>query len=153
MLVITADVHERASGVPQLLKAMGAQVEWRALTHGDYVVGPETVVERKTVAGLHVTLREGRFWHQMSKIRAVARWPYLVIEGSSLFRGPVRPKAVRGLCLSRIWVSRSSERKARATPLRGSWPSHHVGAKERSVIGRSMRSARNLEGCPHPKPP
>jgi DNA excision repair protein ERCC-4 len=100
MLVITADVHERASGVPQLLKAMGAQVEWRALTHGDYVVGPETVVERKTVAGLHVTLREGRFWHQMSKIRAVARWPYLVIEGSSLFRGPVRPKAVRGLCLA-----------------------------------------------------
>lgn len=100
MLVITADVHERASGVPQKLKAMGAQVEWRSLTRGDYVVGPETVVERKTVVGLHITLRQGRFWHQMAKIRAAGRWPYLVIEGASIFRGPMHPNAVRGLCLA-----------------------------------------------------
>ncbi|MCW2965943.1 MAG: Hef nuclease [Actinomycetia bacterium] len=83
-----------------MLKAMGAQVEWRSLTLGDYVVGPETVIERKTVAGLHITIRQGRFWHQMAKIRAAGRWPYLVIEGQSIFRGPMRANAVRGLCLA-----------------------------------------------------
>jgi DNA excision repair protein ERCC-4 len=83
-----------------MLKAMGAQVEWRTLTRGDYVVGPETVVERKTVAGLHASLVAGRFWHQMRKVRAAGRSPYLVIEGPSVFRGPVKAKSVRGLCLA-----------------------------------------------------
>lgn len=100
MVLITVDVHERASGVPQMLMAMGAQVEWRSLTRGDYVVGPETVVERKTVADLHVSLCAGRLWHQMAKIRAAGRWPYLIIEGQSIFRGRMQPNAVRGLCLA-----------------------------------------------------
>lgn len=100
MLMVVADVHERASGVPRLLEALGAQVEVRALTRGDYVVGPETVVERKTVADLHGSIARGRFWHQMRKTRAAGRWPYLILEGLSVFRGPVPANGVRGLCLA-----------------------------------------------------
>jgi len=100
VLVITADVHERASGVPQMLEALGARVEVRALTRGDYVAGPETVVERKTVADLHISIAAGRFWHQMRRIRTAGRWPYLLIEGSSVFRGGVPPNGIRGLCLA-----------------------------------------------------
>jgi ERCC4-type nuclease len=100
MLMITADLHERASGVPQMLKAMGADVEWRSLRRGDYILGPETVVERKTAADLHNSLREGRLWHQMAKIRAAGRWPYLVIEGQSIYHGPIQAETVRGLCLA-----------------------------------------------------
>ena len=98
MLVITADVHERASGVPQMLEALGARVDVRALTRGDYVAGPETVVERKTVADLHTSIATGRFWHQMSKIRSAGRWPYLILEGPSVFRGGIPPNGIRGLC-------------------------------------------------------
>jgi len=60
MLMITADVHERASRIPSLLESLGAQVEIRALTRGDYVVGPGTVVERKTVRDLHLSIINGR---------------------------------------------------------------------------------------------
>jgi Fanconi anemia group M protein len=100
VLVVTADVHERASGMPELLEALGAHVEVRALTRGDYILGPETVVERKTVRDLHVSIAAGRFWHQMRKIRAAGRWPYLVIEGQSIFHGWVPPNGVRGICLA-----------------------------------------------------
>ena len=84
-----------------MLEALGAQVEVRALTRGDYVVGPEAVVERKTVADLHASIATGRFWHQMRKIRDAGRWPYLVIEGPSVFNGPF-PQAASEVSASRL---------------------------------------------------
>jgi DNA excision repair protein ERCC-4 len=100
MSMITADVHERASQVPSLLEVLGAQVDVRALTRGDYVVGPGTVVERKTVRDLHLSIMNGRFWNQMRKIRAAGTSPYLVIEGPSMFAGRVRNEGIRGACLA-----------------------------------------------------
>jgi DNA excision repair protein ERCC-4 len=100
VLAITADVYERASGIPSLLTELGASVDERALTLGDYVLGPHTVAERKTVTDLHASIAVGRFWNQMRKLRAAGRWPYLIIEGSDLFRGGVPADGVRGLCLA-----------------------------------------------------
>jgi ERCC4-type nuclease len=100
VVVITADLHERASNVPSLLEGLGAHVEIRALSRGDYVVGPGTVVERKTIRDLHLSIMNGRFWRQMAKIRAAGTSPYLVIEGVSVFAGPVRNNGVRGACLA-----------------------------------------------------
>jgi DNA excision repair protein ERCC-4 len=88
------------SQVPALLEALGAQVEIRTLTRGDYVVGPGTVVERKTVRDLHLSIMNARLWHQMRKIRAAGTSPHLVIEGESVFAGPVRNNGVRGACLA-----------------------------------------------------
>jgi ERCC4-type nuclease len=100
VVTITADVHERRSRVPALLEALGAQVELRTLTRGDYVVGAGTVVERKTVRDLHLSIMNARFWHQMRKIRAAGTSPHLVIEGESLFAGPIQNNGVRGACLA-----------------------------------------------------
>jgi Fanconi anemia group M protein len=36
----------------------------------------------------------------MRKIRAAGRWPYLLIEGLSVHRGPVPANSVRSLCLA-----------------------------------------------------
>src|SRR5262245_10155249 len=99
VLSITADVHERASGIPLLLTDLGASVTVRALTRGDYVLGVDTIVERKTVADLHISVQAGRFWRQMRKVRTGVR-PYLLIEGPSLFVRGLYPEAVRGLCLA-----------------------------------------------------
>jgi DNA excision repair protein ERCC-4 len=82
------------------MEELGAQVEIRALTRGDYVVGPGTVVERKTVRDLHLSIMSGRFWHQMRKIRRAGTSPYLVIEGPSMFAGRVRNDGIRGACLA-----------------------------------------------------
>jgi ERCC4-type nuclease len=100
VVAITVDVHEQASGVPRLLQELRACVVERALTRGDYLLGPETLAERKTVADLHQTIVAGRFWNQMQKLRQAGRSPYLVIEGADLFCGPIAADAVRGLCLA-----------------------------------------------------
>jgi ERCC4-type nuclease len=99
MVLITADVREEASGVPSLLEQLAVTVERRNLSFGDYVLGPGTVVERKSTRDLHLTIAAGRFWPQIGRLRAAGRWPYLVIEGEHL-RGPVDADAIRGACLA-----------------------------------------------------
>ena len=88
--------------MPAVLEGLGAQVEVRSLARGDYVLGWQTVVERKTVADLHRSIVAGRFWSQMRALRSDGTRPYLLVEGSSLFRGCVAQDAVRGLCLAVI---------------------------------------------------
>jgi DNA excision repair protein ERCC-4 len=100
MLVVTTDVHEEMAGVPFLLEQLGVLVERRRLTFGDYVVGPETVVERKSTLDLHKTIAAGRFWPQMGRLRDAGRSPYLIVEGSRPWQGPVGADAVRGLLLA-----------------------------------------------------
>lgn len=98
-LVVVCDVHEGRSGIPRQLIALGANVEIRALARGDYAIGVQGLVERKTVADLHRSILQGRFWAQIGKIRA-ARRPYLLIEGLSLYAGPVPDDSIRGICVS-----------------------------------------------------
>jgi ERCC4-type nuclease len=100
VLAITVDVHERASGVPRMLETLGVQVEVRALTRGDYVVGPGAVVERKTTWDLHTAISKGRFWAQMRKIRSCGPQPYLMVEGRSAYKAHVADNAVRGLLIA-----------------------------------------------------
>jgi ERCC4-type nuclease len=99
-LRIIADVHERPSGLAERLAGLGIDVETRYLTVGDYVVGPATVVERKTVRGVHAAILEGSLWPQLGKLRRAVRSPWLLIEGAALDDGPLSPPSIRGLCLA-----------------------------------------------------
>ncbi len=100
MLLVTADVREERSGVPFQLERLGIALERRRLPIGDYVVGPGTIVERKSALDLHNTITAGRFWRQIGQLRDNARSPYLIIEGRRLWQGPVSADSVRGLCLA-----------------------------------------------------
>lgn len=102
VLEIVADVHERASRVPDALERLGVRVTVRSLTRGDYVLAPGCVVERKTVVDLRVTIQQGRFWHQMHKLRSTGDRPCLLVEGQSLrlARGGLRPDSIRGALLA-----------------------------------------------------
>ena len=56
---IIVDERERKSGIPDLLKAIGMGVEMKTLPIGDYIVAPETIVERKSIKAVsytHLTL-------------------------------------------------------------------------------------------------
>lgn len=99
---IVADIHERASGIPRLLEAAGVEVEVASLVAGDYATGVETLVERKSVLDLHGAILKGRLWPQLGKLRAESAFPYLLIEGHDLDRGPLHPNAIRGACLAAI---------------------------------------------------
>lgn len=99
MCRIVADIFESASRVPDELRAAGVEVRMAALLAGDYDLGRAVLVERKTVADLHLSLERGRFWGQIGKLRARARLPYLLVEGRDLDDGTLSSAAVRGACL------------------------------------------------------
>jgi ERCC4-type nuclease len=75
-------------------------VEVQALPAGDYDVGNGALVERKTVRDLHESIRSGRLWPQLGRLRRLSTVPYVLIEGQDLDRGPLEPNLVRGACLA-----------------------------------------------------
>ena len=101
---ILVDVHEQRSGIPGLLEALGAEVEVLSLPAGDYVVGDDTIVERKAVLDLHSSVRRGHLWAQLATLKASCPFPYLLVEGRNLDGGGrgLHPNAIRGACLAVI---------------------------------------------------
>ena len=99
---IIIDVHERQSGIAETLAELGAEIEITSLPAGDYAVGADTLLERKRVLDLHGAVLKGRLWPQLGKLRAACAFPYLLIEGSDIDRGPLHHNAVRGVCLAAI---------------------------------------------------
>jgi DNA excision repair protein ERCC-4 len=107
---ITVDQFELASGMLLRLEHLGLTTTVRSLPAGDYATG-SSIVERKTVHDLHVTLRRGRFWSQLGKLKMTGLFAYLLVEGPSLDDGPVHPHSIRGVLLAtmeqRVRVIRS----------------------------------------------
>jgi ERCC4-type nuclease len=99
---IVVDVHESQSGIPALLEELGAEIELASLPAGDYAVAADTLVERKRVLDLHAAVMKGRLWPQLGKLRAGCAYPYLLVEGTDLDRGPLGASAIRGVCLAAI---------------------------------------------------
>jgi DNA excision repair protein ERCC-4 len=99
---ILVDVHERQSGIAETLAEPGAKIEIASLPAGDYAVGVDTLVERKRVLDLHAAIVKGRLWPQLGKLRAACTFPYLLVEGTDIDRGPLHHNAVRGACLAVI---------------------------------------------------
>lgn len=151
MLEIVADVHERDSGMPSALERLGARVTIRSLTQGDYVVGPGSVIERKTTVDLHLTILRGRLWNQMYKLRATSR-PFLLVEGPLwLSSGGLPRDAVRGVLLTvadlGIRVIRTEDvGDSAAWMLRLAKRSLRMPARERPVY--AQRPKRHLRVSP-----
>jgi ERCC4-type nuclease len=100
VLRIGVDRFEISSGIPARLERLGADVRLTMLAAGDYDVGGETIVERKSVGDLHASVLAGRFWRQIGVLRRSARYPFLLVEGHNLDSGPIQPRSIRGVCLS-----------------------------------------------------
>ncbi len=95
-LVVIADHREIPSGVPPALEKLGVRVELATLPAGDYVVRTQTKIERKTVRDLHSAVASSRFWRQLNRLRASAKYPIVVVEGQNLDAGPLSKSGVRG---------------------------------------------------------
>lgn len=81
-LRIVADERERKCGIPALLREAGVGIEVRTLPIGDYIVGPETVVERKSVHDLVSSVFDGRLFDQCARLRENFALPVIVVEGN-----------------------------------------------------------------------
>ena len=63
-LRIIVDEREKKSGIPDLLKSIGINMEIKTLPIGDYIVAPETIVERKSIHDLVSSVFDGRLYDQ-----------------------------------------------------------------------------------------
>ncbi len=81
-LRIVADERERKSGIPGLLEAAGISMEVRTLPVGDYIVAPETAVERKSIHDLVSSVFDGRLYDQCGRLKEHYSSPILLIEGN-----------------------------------------------------------------------
>lgn len=153
---VLVDHREVASGVPDLL-AMHADLHVRcaALPVGDYVLGDDVVVERKTHADLVASVRDGRLLRQLGRLRGVA--PQLILllesEGPTGMDGLGDPQR-RGLFIAAVFNAGASIVPSRGpgdTALLLAAIARRVesgvhGSAERAV-GRS-RQARKREVAP-----
>jgi DNA excision repair protein ERCC-4 len=79
---IVVDEREKKSGIPNLLRGIGISLEIKTLPIGDYIVAPETIVERKTISDLVSSIFDGRLFDQCHRLKENYQFPILVIEGN-----------------------------------------------------------------------
>ena len=80
-LRIIVDEREKPSSVPKALKKLGAQVEFKMLEVGDYIVSPLCAVERKSSRDFLKSLYSGRLFDQASRISDRYEKSVLIVEG------------------------------------------------------------------------
>ena len=81
-LRMVIDEREKKSGIPDLIKQIGVKVEMMNLPVGDYIVAPETIVERKSVNDFISSVFDGRLFDQCSRLKEHFEHPAIIIEGN-----------------------------------------------------------------------
>ncbi len=79
---IVVDERENNSGIPDLLRKAGAVIDFAQLKVGDYIVSPETAIERKTVRDLINSIYDGRLLVQCSDLVKHYQKPLIVVQGN-----------------------------------------------------------------------
>ena len=81
-LRIIVDEREQKSVIPDLLKSIGMGVEMKTLPIGDYIVAPETIVERKSIKDLMASVFDGRLYDQCTRLKENFEHPIVLVEGN-----------------------------------------------------------------------
>jgi len=81
-LRIVIDDRERKSGIPELIKKIGINVEIKTLPIGDYIVSHETVVERKSIQDFMSSIFDGRLFDQCNRLTQNFQFPIILLEGN-----------------------------------------------------------------------
>lgn len=81
-LRIVVDEREKKSGIPDLLKSVGLHLEMKTLPIGDYIVAPETIVERKSIRDLMASVFDGRLFDQCARLKEHFEHPVVLMEGN-----------------------------------------------------------------------
>lgn len=81
---IVVDERERRSRIPELLRQAGAVTDFAHLKVGDYVISPDTAIERKTIHDLLNSVYDGRLLVQCSELVQHYTKPVIIIEGNIL---------------------------------------------------------------------
>ena len=101
-LRIIADVRERTSKVPDILREFGVLVESRMLEVGDYIVSSSCAVERKEVSDFLKSLYSGRLFDQIDRLSRLYEYPILIVEGelTEMLSNLSKPRSFWGAILA-----------------------------------------------------
>lgn len=94
---IIVDIHEKNSLVPSYLKEKEAEIEFKSLKIGDYLVG-NIIIERKTIQDFISSMISKRLILQLRELSRVKNKLFL-LEGHIDEEG-FNPNAIRGMLLS-----------------------------------------------------
>jgi ERCC4-type nuclease len=100
---VIVDTREKPSGIPSILKSLGARVEFRLLDVADYVIG-ERAIERKTVEDFSSSLFSGRLFEQAGRLVESYADPILIVEGdlATHLQEVPRPRVYWGSMISLV---------------------------------------------------
>ena len=138
---ITIDYREHAETLKQELTSAGIKFDIKKLNLGDYIIFPDTVVERKTTKDFCISLIDGRLFGQAYRLAKFAETPIFIIEGKSFTKEiPVKTgiNQIKGALISiaqtfRIPVLRTVDEADTA------WHLKHL-AEQRQRIGENKGS-------------
>jgi len=96
---IIIDIHEKNSLVPSYLQEMQAEIEFKSLKVGDYIIS-DIVIERKTISDFISSMISKRLAKQLNELQTYKK-KLLVLEGKieEQNRG-FNPNAIRGMILT-----------------------------------------------------
>ncbi|XP_041670826.1 DNA repair endonuclease XPF [Cheilinus undulatus] len=77
---VIVDMREFRSELPSLLHRRGLDIEPVTLEVGDYILSPDTCIERKSISDLIGSLQSGRLYTQCLSMTRYYRKPVLLIE-------------------------------------------------------------------------
>jgi DNA excision repair protein ERCC-4 len=77
---VIVDEREKVSGIPELLRSSGLQVEYRLLEVADYVISSDCAVERKSGRDFIKSLYSGRLFDQAQRLNQFYDRPVFIIE-------------------------------------------------------------------------
>jgi len=100
---LIVDEREKASGVPDNLRRLGARVEFRLLDVADYIIG-DRAIERKTTDDFISSLFSGRLFDQAKRLSEAYGMPLMVVEGDiqTLLDKISRPRVFWGSMLALV---------------------------------------------------
>ncbi len=99
-IVVYVDSRELRSGIPKILKELGAEIEVRTLDVADYVVSEEIGIERKSANDFIQSIIDGRLFDQVERLKRAYEKPVIIIEGELYGIRNVHPNAIRGAIAS-----------------------------------------------------
>jgi len=88
--------HREPDEICDELEALGAHLEIRQLSLGDYQVSDRLVVERKTRADFESSITDGRLFSQLGELASAVQRVVVVVEGPAGAESRLNRKALLG---------------------------------------------------------
>ncbi len=98
---IYVDSRELASSIPRELINYGVISKPKKLPVGDYIIGENIGIERKSVSDFLQSIVDGRLLDQAIRMKKTFKKPLIIIEGEGLYtKRDIHPNAIMGALIS-----------------------------------------------------